>query len=66
MELQSDRSKRIIAETLIELMKKKSFDKITNKDITDKAGFSHITIYRNFNNKDEIIKNKVKSIQNHR
>ena len=56
MKLQSDRSKKIIAETLIDLMKKKSFDKITNKDITDGAGFSHITIYRNFNNKEEINK----------
>jgi len=56
MELQSDRSKRDIADALISLMKKKSFDKITNKDITERAGLSHITIYRNFKNKDEIIK----------
>ena len=56
MELQSDRSKRDIADALIELMKKKDFSRITNKDITDRAGLSHITIYRNFNNKDEIIK----------
>ena len=56
MELQSDRSKKDIADALISLMKKKSFDKITNKDITDRAGLSHITIYRNFKNKDEIIK----------
>ena len=56
MELQSDRSKKDIADALISLMKKKNFDKITNKDITDRAGLSHITIYRNFKNKDEIIK----------
>ena len=56
MELQSDRSKKDIADALIDLMKKKDFNRITNKDITDRAGLSHITIYRNFNNKDEIIK----------
>lgn len=56
MELQSDKSKKDIADALISLMKKKNFDKITNKDITEKAGLSHITIYRNFKNKDEIIK----------
>ena len=56
MELQSDRSKKDIADALISLMKKRSFDKITNKDITERAGLSHITIYRNFKNKDEIIK----------
>ncbi len=56
MELQSDISKKDIADALILLMKKKDYNKITNKEITDKAGLSHITIYRNFKNKDEIIK----------
>ena len=53
MELQSDKSKKDIADALISLMKKKDFNKITNKDITNRAGLSHITIYRNFKNKDE-------------
>ena len=35
MELQSEFSKECIAEALILLMKKKDFDKITNKNITD-------------------------------
>lgn len=56
MELQSDISKKDIADALILLMKKKDYNKITNKEITDKAGLSHITIYRNFKNKDEILK----------
>lgn len=56
MELRSDLSKKYISEALIYLMKKKDYSSITNKDITDKAGLSHITIYRNFNSKDEIIK----------
>lgn len=56
MELQSEISKKYIADALILLMKNKDFSKITNKDITDKAGYSHITIYRNFKNKEEIVK----------
>lgn len=64
MELQSDISKKYIADALILLMKKKDYNKITNKEITDKAGLSHITIYRNFNNKDEIIKYYLDEITN--
>lgn len=56
MELQSELSKKYIAEALISLMKKKDYASITNKEITDKAGLSHITIYRNFKSKDDIIK----------
>ncbi len=56
MELRSETSKKYLAEALIFLMKKKQFDKITNKDITCKAGLSDITIYRNFNSKEEIVK----------
>ena len=56
MESKSDLSKKYIAEALIILMKKKKYTSITNKDITDKAGLSHITIYRNFKNKDEILR----------
>ena len=56
MELQSELSKKYIAEALISLMKKKNYSSITNKEITDKAGLSHITIYRNFKSKDDIIK----------
>ena len=55
MELKSDLSKEYIADALISLMKKKDYSSITNKDVTDRAGLSHITIYRNFKNKNEII-----------
>lgn len=62
MELRSVISKKYLAESLIELMKKKDFDKITNKDITSKAGLSDITIYRNFKTKEEIIKYYLKDL----
>lgn len=64
MELQSELSKNDLAEALILLMKKKDYNKITNKEITDKAGLSHITIYRNFKNKEEILKYYVDTITN--
>lgn len=64
MELQSDISKKYLSDALILLMKKKDYNKITNKEITDKAGLSHITIYRNFKNKDEILKYYVDEITN--
>ncbi len=56
MELQSDLSKKYIADALIHLMKLRDYSKITNKDITNKAGVSHITIYRNFKCKEDILK----------
>lgn len=56
MELRSEQSKKYLAEALIILMKKKEFSKITNKDISHKAGLSEITVYRNFKNKEEIVK----------
>ncbi len=56
MELKSELSKKYIAEALLYLMKKKDYHSITNKDITDKAGLSHITYYRHFKSKEEVIK----------
>ena len=55
MEPKNEQSKRDIAKALISLMREKDYAKITNKDITDCARFSHITYYRNFKSKDEII-----------
>ena len=64
MNTQSNLSKKYIAEALIYLMKKKDYNKITNKDITDKAGLSHVTYYRNFTSKDEVIKYYLDEITN--
>lgn len=64
MELKSEQSKKYLAESLIYLMNKKEFSKITNKDITDKAGLAEITIYRNFKSKDDIIRFYLDDITN--
>lgn len=55
MTTQSELSREWITQALYELLKMKSFSSITNKEITDKAGLSHITIYRLFDSKEEII-----------
>ncbi|NCE78888.1 TetR/AcrR family transcriptional regulator [Turicibacter sp. TS3] len=55
METTSELSKLYLSEALIQLMKTKDFAKITNKNITDRAGLSHITIYRHFDTKEEIL-----------
>lgn len=55
MEPKNEQSKRDIAKALISLMREEDYAKITNKDITDRAKLSHITYYRNFKSKDEII-----------
>ncbi|WP_290138456.1 TetR/AcrR family transcriptional regulator [uncultured Dubosiella sp.] len=55
MSKQSENSKQWIAEALFQLMETTPFSEIINKQITDKAGLSHITIYRNFDSKEEIV-----------
>ncbi|WP_305151537.1 TetR/AcrR family transcriptional regulator [uncultured Dubosiella sp.] len=55
MSKQSENSKQWIADALFQLMETAPFSEITNKQITDKAGLSHITIYRNFDSKEEIV-----------
>jgi len=64
MELQSEFSKKCIADALILLMKKMEFKSITNKNITDKAGLSHVTYYRNFKSKEDVIKYYLDDITN--
>lgn len=49
-------SKKYIIEALLILMDTNDYNKITITDITKKAGFNRVTFYRNFNSKDEIIK----------
>ena len=50
-------AKDYIIEALLQLLKKHSFEDITVTDIANKAGVTRVTFYRNFNSKEEIIKN---------
>lgn len=49
------RTKEIIADALLELMKKQPFAKIKIEDITEKAGVGRVTYFRNFHSKEEVI-----------
>ncbi len=45
-----------IISALFDLMKKKEYDDISITEITNKAGVSRVSFYRNFNSKEDIIK----------
>lgn len=49
------RTKELIADALLELMKVQPFEKIKIDDITEKAGVGRVTYFRNFKSKEEII-----------
>jgi len=49
------RSKKTIVDALMDLMQEKSFDKITIKEIMERADMARRTFYGNFNSKDEIV-----------
>lgn len=48
--------------SLLKLMKKKSFSEITVSDITDEAGISRMTFYRNFASKENVISDLSRNI----
>lgn len=48
-------SKKWMEEALFRLMKIKPYEKITIKDITETAGLSRRTFYRNYEEKDDIL-----------
>lgn len=55
-------SKEYITEALLQLMNKKKYENITITDIANKAGVTRITFYRNFKDKDDIIKQHLQNL----
>ena len=51
-----------IAKALIELLKEKPFSSISVAEITQKAGVSRMTYYRNFSSKEDILEKYINSI----
>ena len=51
------RAKDYITEGLFQLMERKDYHNITITDITKRAGVNRVTFYRNFNSREEVIKN---------
>lgn len=56
------RAKEYITEAILQLLNKKKYDDITITDIAEKAGVTRITFYRNFESKDDIIKQYIQNI----
>lgn len=52
----SDQSKQWIEEALLKLMHTDNYHEITIQEITDHAGLTRRTFYRNYSSKDEILK----------
>lgn len=51
-----------IAKALIELLKEKPFSSISISEITQKAGVSRMTYYRNFSSKEDILEKYISNI----
>lgn len=60
--LKSETSKRWIENSLLKLMETEAFHEITIQEITDHAGLSRRTFYRNFYSKEEIITGRFEKI----
>lgn len=56
------RSKRLIADSLLELMINKNYSKITIKDITDSAVLTRRTFYAHFDSKEDVLNNYLSSL----
>ncbi|WP_335872329.1 TetR/AcrR family transcriptional regulator [Bacillus sp. 2205SS5-2] len=56
------RSRRWIIEALLELMEEKSYQKISIKEITERAGLVRKTFYRNFQSKEEILQEYINEL----
>lgn len=48
--------KKQITATLIDLLKKKSLSEISISELTDKAGIGRVSFYRNYQSKEDILK----------
>lgn len=52
----AQQSRRYITDALLDLMEKHRYEKITVKDITERAGVARLTFYRNFTDKDDVLR----------
>lgn len=52
----AQQSRKFIMVALLDLMKKHPYEKITVKDITDRAGVARLTFYRNFLDKEDVLR----------
>ncbi|MGZ9899286.1 TetR/AcrR family transcriptional regulator [Shewanella gaetbuli] len=58
---QIEESKKLIGDALLRLLKEQDFDDISISKITQEAGVSRMTFYRNFETKEQIVKHIMQS-----
>ena len=58
----SERSKKWLTESLLELLKQQPYSKITIQDISKKADLVRQTFYKNYNIKDDILENHIENL----
>jgi AcrR family transcriptional regulator len=58
----SERSKKWLTESLLELLKQKPYSKITIQDISKEADLVRQTFYKNYDKKDDILENHIENL----
>lgn len=58
----AQQSRRAITAALLDRMKTTPYEKITVKDITDRAGVARLTFYRNFSDKEDVLRNALQGM----
>ena len=58
----SERSKKWLTESLLELLKLQPYSKITIQDISKNADLVRQTFYKNYNKKDDILENYIENL----
>jgi AcrR family transcriptional regulator len=58
----SRRSRRLIVEALIALMREKRYDRITVREIIDRADVGRTTFYAQFRNKEDVLASEVERV----
>jgi AcrR family transcriptional regulator len=58
----SRRSRRLIVEALIALMREKRYDRITVQEIIDRADVGRTTFYAQFRNKEDVLESEVERV----
>ncbi len=60
--IENERVKRSIREAVFALLRKKNFSEITVTDIVSEAGVARASYYRNYESKEDILKDYVRSL----
>lgn len=62
MDRRIKRSRKLLSQAFLELLKKRAFDEISIRDITDYADVAYSTFFRNFESKEALILNYLEEL----